>query len=141
MKVTGIVYNSEDRIQLAQDGILTATKPNHVKLSAAIGISFEVNKLRRLLSWYYCIYFLRTSRVRFPAVNGFSLLHSVQTGSWANPASYSVKRPGHEADHSPLSSAEVKNGGDKLQLPHMSSWHSAQQIKHRQKFNFFILIY
>jgi hypothetical protein len=30
-----------------------------------------------------------------------------------------------EADHSPPSSAEVKNGGARPPLPHMSSWHSA----------------
>jgi hypothetical protein len=61
----------------------------------------------------------RGSRVPFPAVAGnFSLHHSVQNGSGAHPASYPmsargfslrVKRPGREADHSPLSSAEVKN--------------------------------
>jgi hypothetical protein len=57
--------------------------------------------------------------VRKPAGAGnFSLRHSVQTGSGAHPASYpmggtrgsfpGVKRPGCEADHSPPSSAEVK---------------------------------
>jgi hypothetical protein len=35
-----------------------------------------------------------------------------------------VKRPGHEADHSPLSSAEIKNDGVIPPLLHMSSWHS-----------------
>jgi hypothetical protein len=49
----------------------------------------------------------------------FSLHHRVQTGSGAHPASYPmgtrnsflrVKRPGRETDHSPPSSAEVKNG-------------------------------
>jgi hypothetical protein len=48
----------------------------------------------------------------------FSPHHYVQNGSGAHPASYSmgtrgsflrVKRPGREADHSPPSSAEVKN--------------------------------
>jgi hypothetical protein len=49
---------------------------------------------------------------------GFSH-HNFQTGSGAQPASYEigtggffhpeVKRPGREADHSPPSSAEVKN--------------------------------
>jgi hypothetical protein len=34
-----------------------------------------------------------------------------------------VKRPGSEADHSPPSSAEVKNGGVIPPLPHISSWH------------------
>jgi hypothetical protein len=61
----------------------------------------------------------RGSRVRFPAGAGtFSLHHRVQKGSGAHSASYpvgitnsfpGVKRPGREADHSPPSSAEVKN--------------------------------
>jgi hypothetical protein len=36
-----------------------------------------------------------------------------------------VKWPGHEADFSPTSSVEVKNGGAIPPLLHMSSWHSA----------------
>jgi hypothetical protein len=58
------------------------------------------------------------SRVRFPAGAGnFSFHHLVQNGSGAHPASYPIgtmasfpgaKRPGREADHSPPSSAEVK---------------------------------
>jgi hypothetical protein len=36
-----------------------------------------------------------------------------------------VKQQGREVDHSPLSSAEVKNGGAIPPLLHMSSWHSA----------------
>jgi hypothetical protein len=36
-----------------------------------------------------------------------------------------VKRLGREADQSPPSSAEVKNGWTVPPLPHMSSWHSA----------------
>jgi hypothetical protein len=49
----------------------------------------------------------------------FSCSPCVQTGSGAHPASYSMgtggsfpggkARPGHDADHSPPSSAEVKN--------------------------------
>jgi hypothetical protein len=53
----------------------------------------------------------RGSRVRFPAGAGnFSLHHRVQNGSGAYLASYpmGVKRPGRKADHSPPSSAEVK---------------------------------
>jgi hypothetical protein len=60
----------------------------------------------------------RGSRVRFPAGAGnFFLHHRVQNGSGVHPASYpvgtrgsfpGVKRPGREADHSPPSSAEVK---------------------------------
>jgi hypothetical protein len=36
-----------------------------------------------------------------------------------------VKRPGREADHSPPSSAEVKNGGAMPPLPYTSSWRGA----------------
>jgi len=32
---------------------------------------------------------------------------------------------GHEADHSPQSSAEVKNAWSYPLLPHVSSWHGA----------------
>jgi hypothetical protein len=64
---------------------------------------------------------LRAGRPAFGSRQGeeFSLLLSTQTGSGAHPASYpmgtggavpGVKRPGREADHSPPSSAEVKNG-------------------------------
>jgi hypothetical protein len=58
------------------------------------------------------------SRVRFPAGAGnFSLHHRVQNGSGAHPASNRMGPRGsfsggkasvHEADHSPPSSAEVK---------------------------------
>jgi hypothetical protein len=61
----------------------------------------------------------RGSGVRFSAGAGnFSHHHRVQNGSGAYPASYSratgalslgVKRPERKADHSPPSSAEVKN--------------------------------
>jgi hypothetical protein len=61
------------------------------------------------------------SRVRFPAGAGnFSLHNSVQNGSGAHPASCQigsgggdsfpgVNLQGHGVDHSPPSSAEVKN--------------------------------
>jgi hypothetical protein len=65
----------------------------------------------------------------------FSHLHSVQTGSGAHPASsptctgspfpWGVKQQGRETDHSPPSSAEVKNCGATPPLLHMFSWHSA----------------
>jgi hypothetical protein len=61
----------------------------------------------------------RGSKVRFPAGAGnFSLHHRVQNDSGAHPASspmgtgglsLGAKRPGREADHSPSSSAEVKD--------------------------------
>jgi hypothetical protein len=36
-----------------------------------------------------------------------------------------VKRQGREADHSPQTSAEVKNGEAIPPLPHTSTWHRA----------------
>jgi hypothetical protein len=57
-------------------------------------------------------------KVRPTKLNISSLHHRVQNGTGAHPASYplgttgsfpGVKRPGREADHSPPSSAEVKN--------------------------------
>jgi hypothetical protein len=52
----------------------------------------------------------------------FSLLHSVQTGSGAHPASSPMDTSGvkwavREADHTPPSSAEVNNGGVIPPLP------------------------
>jgi hypothetical protein len=61
---------------------------------------------------------------------GFSVLHSAQTGSEAHSASYPmgtggsfpvVKRQVRESDHSPPSSVEVKNDGAITPLPHTSS--------------------
>jgi hypothetical protein len=70
----------------------------------------------------------RTVGVRFPVgERDFSLLHRVQTGSGAHRASYPknigapvVKRPRRDAEHSPLSSAEVNYGEAMTSLPHMS---------------------
>jgi hypothetical protein len=65
--------------------------------------------------------------IRFPAEpRDYSLLHIVQIGSGAHPAFYTMgkgaaspwaKRTKRQADHSPPSSAEVKNGEDILPLP------------------------
>jgi hypothetical protein len=75
----------------------------------------------------------------------FSLFHRVQTGSETHPICYSmgtgalslaVKRQRREADHSPPPSAEVKNGGAILPLPHSFSWRSAWLIKRRDNFTF-----
>jgi hypothetical protein len=62
----------------------------------------------------------RVIEVRSPTgAEDFSSSPCVQTGSWALPASYPVgtggsfpggkARPGRDSDHSPSSSAEVKN--------------------------------
>jgi hypothetical protein len=80
--------------------------------------------------------FLHTfAKVSFVArASDLFVLHNVQTGLGAHPASYTmipeslslgIKRPEREGDHSPPSSAEVKNGGAKPPLLHMSSWHDA----------------
>jgi hypothetical protein len=59
----------------------------------------------------------------------FLLFRSVETDSWAQPASYlmgvevsspGVKRPGREADRLHLSSADAKSGGDVPPLTHTS---------------------
>jgi hypothetical protein len=81
--------------------------------------------------------------VRFPAWAGnFPLRHHVQTGYGAQPASYpmgtgvsfsGVKRPGCEADHSPPSSAEVKNAWSYTSTPQyvFMEW---CLVKHRDNF-------
>jgi hypothetical protein len=67
-----------------------------------------------------------TAGVRIPAeARDFSLLHSGQTGSGAHQPvqlvqgafSQEINRPEREADHSPPSRAEVKNGGATPTLP------------------------
>jgi hypothetical protein len=50
-----------------------------------------------------------------------------------------VKRQGPEADHSPPSSAEVKNGGAIPPLPHMFSWHSAVTNEEQDSFAFYFI--
>jgi hypothetical protein len=87
----------------------------------------------------------RGARVRFPAEAGnFSLYHRVQNGTAAHPAFYPMgtqglfpwKWLGREADHSPPSSAEVKEWLELyLHSPNTSSWRGAQ-LKHRDNFNF-----
>jgi hypothetical protein len=73
----------------------------------------------------------------------FSLHHRVQTGSETQLASYPastrgsfprVKRPGREHDHSPPSSAEVKEGVElHLHIPNTPSCHGAQ-LEIQEKF-------
>jgi hypothetical protein len=75
------------------------------------------------------------SRFRFQAgIRDLAFLHSIHTASGLHPASYPMrtegdipggKAVGREADHSPPSSAELKNGGAILPLPHTSSWRGA----------------
>jgi hypothetical protein len=69
------------------------------------------------------------TEVPFSVEARFSLPGNVQIGFGTNSASYpisteghypGVKRPMREADHSPPTSAEVKNDGAIPPLPHMS---------------------
>jgi hypothetical protein len=82
----------------------------------------------------------RAIEVRSPTgAEDFSSSPCVQTGSGAHPASYPVgtggsfpggkARPGRDADHSPPSSAEVKNESELYLLsPHVPPWHVAGQL-------------
>jgi hypothetical protein len=91
------------------------------------------------------------SRVRFPVGAGnFSLHHRVQNGSGTHSASYPMgtrgsfpasKAAGVEADHSPPSSAEVKECVELyLHFPNTPSWCGAQfKKKHRDNFPFCLL--
>jgi hypothetical protein len=54
--------------------------------------------------------------------------------------SLGVKRPGRDADHSPLSSAEVKELVELyFHSPNTPSWHDAQ-LKHRDNFTFTFIL-
>jgi hypothetical protein len=54
-----------------------------------------------------------------------------------SPFSLGVKRPEHEADQSPLSSAEVKECVElHLHFPYTPSWRGAQLKKYRDNFTF-----
>jgi hypothetical protein len=89
----------------------------------------------------------RGSRVRFPARAGNFSLHRAQNSSgptqppiqWVPGAiSLEVKRPGHEADRSPPSSAEVKECVALYLHSHNTpSWRGALlKKKHRDNFTF-----
>jgi hypothetical protein len=65
------------------------------------------------------------NRVTGYGKDGWDLISSKSKRFWAPGAlSPGLKQPGCRA-YSPLSSAEVKNGGAIPLLPHMSSWHGA----------------
>jgi hypothetical protein len=82
-----------------------------------------MNSVNNLTLCSFTIYF----NIILPAIQDFTLLHSVQTDSGAHPASY--RNVGRElllqgskaADHSPPTSTEVKKSGAIPPLPHMSS--------------------
>jgi hypothetical protein len=80
-----------------------------------------------MTQWYSAVLRAYWSGVRVSAEAGnFPFHHCVQNGSGAQPASYpmgnraislGLKRPGHEADHSPPSSADVKNAWSYTSTP------------------------
>jgi hypothetical protein len=51
-----------------------------------------------------------------------------------------IKRQGHEADHSPSSSAKVKYGVDIPPLSHTPSWNGCQLIQIRDNFTVYIYL-
>jgi hypothetical protein len=77
----------------------------------------------------------RGSRVRLSAGAGnFSLYHL--SNGYQGLFPWGVKRPGREADHSPPSSAEVKECVELyLHSPNTPSWRDAH-LKHRDNFTF-----
>jgi hypothetical protein len=100
----------------------------------------RLNRGAGIAQWYSAGIRAGRSGVRVPDVVGnFSLQHRVQAGSGAHPALYrmcisdslEVKRTGREADHSPPSSAEVKNAWSYTSTPNTSSW-SGDQLKKAQ---------
>jgi hypothetical protein len=93
--------------------------------------SADFNRLHSIIAQKILLFIttaVRTS-VRFPAVQDFlfSTASRPALGPTQPPIRWvpAVKRPGHETNHSPPSSAEVKNGGAIPPFPHVSSWHSA----------------
>jgi hypothetical protein len=79
------------------------------------------------MGWITGVKFLARAR-------DFSLLHSIQTGSRADPAFYAtdtgtlslvVVWQRCEAAHSSASITKAKNGGAILSLSHTPLWHSA----------------
>jgi hypothetical protein len=87
----------------------------------------------------------RVARIRFPAraraflftASPLAVRSSQPAVLWvAGALSLEVKQLGSEADHSPLSSAEVKNAGAASQLPHTSSCRGSYLIMHRDNLTF-----
>jgi hypothetical protein len=79
---------------------------------------------------------LRVGRPGFHSRQGQDLYPSTESRQALGPTQHpikwesgavssGVKQPGREADHSPPSRAEIKDGGVMPPLPLMCSWHSA----------------
>jgi hypothetical protein len=101
-----------------------------------ICISHNITNILCSSEHVICIWFKAVSEFIQP-------IYGNETGPGTHPASYTrvpgavssgIKRQGPEADHWPPPSAEFKNGGAILSLPHKSSWRGAKLIKHRDPF-------
>jgi hypothetical protein len=121
------------KLQISRDVLSTTVAKQNRDSSVGIALGYGLDG--------------RVSRVRFPVGAGnFSLHHRVQNGSGAHPASYpmgtrgsflGVKRPRREADHSPPSSAEVKNAWSYTSTPQYAfmAWCSVKK-RYRDNFTF-----
>jgi hypothetical protein len=119
------------------DWAITALPPHYVVLF--------IRMLRHL--YFRSKYFPRYGVLRFASRQGLGIFFSTAASrtalgptqppiQWAPGAlSLGVKRPGREADHSPPSSAEVKNAWSYTSIPHyvFMSW---CLVKHRDNFTF-----
>jgi hypothetical protein len=95
------------------------------RIACVVALSFYTTDKRESGYLSRCSDGLRAGRPRFDSLpcKIFSLLHSIQTGSRAHPASCPVglstgiKGQGCEAEHSLPSSAEVTKGGAVISTP------------------------
>jgi hypothetical protein len=101
--------------------VITSTPANHYRDATRI---YQTDILKTVIRLSYITFGIEIKEgVRFPAVvREFSLLHRLQTDSGADPVGTVSSFPGlnwpeHEADHSSLSNAEVKNSGAVPPLP------------------------
>jgi hypothetical protein len=101
-------------------------RPSH----KSVTICFVITLLR-VTSWTAEFQFLVGESIYLSSTASRPALRPTQPPIQWTPESLSpgVKRLGHEADHSPSFSAEVKNGGAIPTRPRTSSWHDAE-IKH-----------
>jgi hypothetical protein len=88
----------------------------------------QIKKLKLTRSVRTAMGYELDRRGSIPCRGNICLLHSVQTGYGAHPASYPMGTGGGgggEADHSPPSSTDVENSGATPLLSHTSSWRGA----------------
>jgi hypothetical protein len=140
-------------ISNALSGIFHTSVVLHVHLFPIHICCCEVNQVQILYCGNYLFYLVLSLRrwathwsagVRFSAgTRIFSIPYNFQIGSGDHSTSCpadtdgycrGVKRADREANHTPPSSAEVKNNGAIPPLHNTSSWRDAYLIKHRDNF-------